>query len=161
MALLFVFGSPGAGKTYVGRVLHEEFNYYSYEADDDLTEEMIKAIQEERLFTDEMRERYFKIIIKKLSSLIQQHKNVVATQALIKEINRKQILQALPQTQFLHVSADISNITQRLKLRGDWVSIEYANKIRAIFEAPEIPHSNIDNNRDKQHVMQQLQGLLF
>lgn len=160
MALLFVFGTPGAGKSFVGRILHHEYGFFHYEADEDLTVSMIDAIKNEQVFTDEMRREYFDIIIQKTQFLLTQNKQIVITQALIKEANRQQIFHSLPQSKFIHVTAAITNINQRLKIRNNWVSIEYADKIRAIFEPPTMPHIIVDNNRDKQHVMNQLDAFL-
>lgn len=156
MALLFVFGSPGVGKSYVGRILRDEYRFFCYEADEDLSEEMIEAIRLQRIFTEKMRADFFSAVIKKTASLCKIHSNVVVTQALIKEANREQIASALPETQFIHVTANDNNTNTRLKLRSDWVSVEYANKIRAIFEAPRLPHIEIDNNHDEQHIINQL-----
>lgn len=156
MALLFVFGSPGVGKSYVGRILQDAYQFYCYEADDDLTDEMIEAIHCQRVFTEKMRADFFSAVITKTASLSNIHNNIVVTQALIKEANRNQIAAALPETQFIHVTADDNNTNTRLKLRGDWVSVEYSNKIRAIFEKPRLPHFEIDNNQDKQHITKQL-----
>lgn len=160
MALLFVFGIPGAGKSFVGRILHHEYQFFHYEADEDLTPAMIEAIQHERVFTDVMRHDYFDLVIQKTQALCAHNKNVVVTQALIKETNRQQISLSLPEAQFIHVTAAISNINERLKIRNNWVSIEYANKIRAIFEPPTMPHIIIDNNRDRQHIINQLDAFL-
>lgn len=160
MSLLFVFGTPGVGKSFVGRILHHEYDFFHYDADEDLTEEMIAAIKNEIVFTDAMRQEYFDIVVQKTDFLLERNKKVVVTQALIKEKNRHQIFAALPDTKFIHVTAAVNNINQRLRIRDNWVSVEYANKIRAIFEAPTMPHINIDNNRDKQHIMNQLDALL-
>jgi len=160
MSLLFVFGTPGVGKSFVGRILHHEYGFFHYDADEDLTEEMITAIKNEVVFSDAMRQQYFDIVVEKTKFLLERNDNIVVTQALIKESNRHQILKALPEIKFIHVTAAVNNINQRLKIRNNWVSIEYADKIRAVFEDPQMPHINIDNNRDKQHIMNQLDALL-
>ena len=160
MSLLFVFGTPGVGKSFVGRILHHEYDFFHYDADEDLTADMIAAIKNETVFTDAMRQKYFDIVLQKTDFLLKRNEKVVVTQALIKESNRRQIFAALPEIRFIHVTAAVNNINQRLRIRDNWVSIEYANKIRTIFEEPEMSHINIDNNRDKQHIMNQLDALL-
>lgn len=160
MALFFVFGTPGSGKSYVGRILETDYGYYCYDADDDLTADMIAAIQNEQVFTEAMRQAYFNIVTTKTLALVKKHANLVVTQALIKEKNRQQVLAQLPKAQFIHVTADVNTINKRLKIRNNWVSIDYANKIRAIFEEPQLSHFTIDNNLDKQHVKNQLDTFL-
>ncbi len=160
MSVLFAFGTPGVGKSFVGRILHHEYGYFHYEADEDLTVDMIEAIQKEQVFTDLMRQNYFDIIIEKIQFLQHKYDKIVVTQALIKEKNRQQIKNAILDVQFLHVIAAVKNINQRLKIRDNWVSIAYANQIREIFEPPRMPHITIDNNLDKKHVMLQLDAVL-
>ncbi len=57
--LLIVFGLPGAGKTYVGKLLKDEFGFYFYDGDRDLTDEMRQALKEKKLFNDSMRDVFF------------------------------------------------------------------------------------------------------
>ena len=45
MSLIILFGLPGTGKTYVGKVFEKYFDYYFYDGDNDLTPEMREAIQ--------------------------------------------------------------------------------------------------------------------
>lgn len=157
MSLVVVFGIPGVGKSYVGRIIESDFGYYCYDADEDLTEEMIASIKQEQVFTASMRQHYFDLVIAKTKELLKKYPNVVITQALIKEQNRHQLLAELPTAKFIHVTADDAVINQRLQTRNNWISIAFANKIRAIFEEPRIAHFKIDNNSDKQHVKDQLE----
>ena len=83
--LLIVFGLPGAGKTYVGNLLRDEFGFYFYEGDRDLTDEMQQALKEKKLFNDSMRDVFFKNLIGKVSQLHKTKKHLVVAQTFIKE----------------------------------------------------------------------------
>jgi len=69
MSLIILFGLPGTGKTYVGKIFEKYFDYHFYDGDNDLTEEMKEAIKVQRVFTDKMRDAYFKILISKIQDL--------------------------------------------------------------------------------------------
>jgi len=159
-ALLFLFGNPGVGKSYIGRMLEQDYGFHYYDADEDLTPEMLQAIKKEHVFTEAMRENYYTIITKKVQGLQKSKGKLVVTQALIKIKNRKHLLASFPSAKFVHITADTNKTNARLKNRGDWVSIDYANKIRDSFEAPQIPHIKLDNNYNNDHVKTQLEGIL-
>ncbi|MCC7359723.1 MAG: hypothetical protein IT317_09610, partial [Anaerolineales bacterium] len=42
--LLILFGLPGAGKSYVGRVVRDAFGYHLHEADDDIPEDYRRLV---------------------------------------------------------------------------------------------------------------------
>jgi len=56
-ATLFFFGLAGSGKSFVGDLIGELANWHVYHADDDLTDEMRLALDEQRAFTNPMRDR--------------------------------------------------------------------------------------------------------
>src|SRR5690606_4548719 len=57
--LLVLFGIPGAGKTYVGRVLAADFGFHFRDVDQDLPDEMREAIVNKQPVTDAMRDAFF------------------------------------------------------------------------------------------------------
>ena len=157
--MIILFGTPGVGKSFVGKILAHDYGYYFYDADVDLTPEMIKAVKTQTLYTDEMRDHYFAIVIKKMAALKLQQPKLVMAQALAKEKNRQQILTQFPEATFMLIEATEANIEKRIRSRVDWISIDYAKKIRNIFEKPQLKHFVLDNNEDESHIKQQLEQL--
>lgn len=169
--ILLIFGSAGVGKNFVGELLARDFAFQFYDADQDLTRDMVTAIRQQQTFTQAMRDDYATSMIKtlqKLSSTLSPQTQTNATarclqpdvalaQALPKESNRQQILRALPSAKFMYVDASVDITSQRLAQRNDWISLEFAAKIRAVFEPPRLPHVRLDNNGDINHIRQQLQ----
>lgn len=154
--LLFLFGLPGAGKNYVGHILKNNFNFYFYDADEDLTEDMRQAIHNKELYTNEMRDIFFKKVISQIKNLQKKYDKIVVTQTLAKERNRHQLLHDIPNCQFILIEANASIIRERLIHRSDWVSLEYAEKVNHAFEKPVVTHDVIENNGGAEEIINQL-----
>ena len=159
--LCVLFGTPAVGKNFVGQILKENFDFHFYDADVDLPPKMRAIIANQGIFTQAMRDEYFKKITEKLKMLTKNYERIVMAQAFAKEKNRSQLLRNFPQAKFLWVKADVENINLRLAKRNDWVTIKYAAKIRNIFEPPLHPHKILDNNKDEAHVLRQLEDLVL
>lgn len=147
MSLIVLFGLPGTGKTYVGHIFEKYFDYYFYDGDNDLTEEMKLAIKTKTVFTDEMRDKFFKRLINKIQDLGSRIKNLVVTQTFIKEKYRIDLLKKIPETRFILVETKKKIREKRLMDRMDYpLDLEYARIMEKNFEKPEIDHSKIINN---------------
>lgn len=149
MSLIILFGLPGTGKTYIGKVFEKYFNYYFYEGDNDLTKEMKEAIKTKTVFTDEMRSSYFKTLISKIQNLKSKHKNLVIAQTFIKEKYRVDLLEKLPDAKFILVETKTTIREKRLIERKDYpLDLEYARKMEINFDKPIINHVTIVNDYD-------------
>jgi shikimate kinase len=144
--LVVLFGLAGAGKTYAGKLLSEQSSFYFWDADEVLTDEMHECIREKRSFTQEMRDRYFALVIERVKELCKAHENVVITQAFYKNKNREQVLSEFPDSLFIQVSVELKTLVQRLRKRNNSVDEEYANKICANFEVPTHRYYSINND---------------
>ncbi len=133
---LFLFGLAGAGKTYLGRLIAERFGYTAYDLDSDLTPEMREAIAAKLPYTEEMRDEFFDVVIRRIAELKVLHPRLVLMQAAYKERHRIKVRQAYPEIQFVWVDAPLEIIQQRLTARRDAISPEYALSIMANFEPP-------------------------
>lgn len=149
MSLIILFGLPGTGKTYIGKVFEKYFNYYFYEGDNDLTKEMKEAIKIRKVFTDKMRNVFFKILIFKIQNLKSKHKNLVIAQTFIKEKYRVDLLEKLPDAKFILVETKTTIREKRLIERKDYpLDLEYARKMEINFDKPIINHVTIVNDYD-------------
>lgn len=157
--LLILFGTPGVGKNYVGRMLQDEFGFHFYDADIDLTPEMTEAIHRGELFTDEMRWQFYNIVNSRIHDLQKQYPRIAVAQALAKEKNRIQIMHEHPIAQFVLIHAQEDCIYERLCSRNDWVSPEFARKVQQAFEWPRIDYYSIENNHGYEEVFNQLKQL--
>jgi gluconokinase len=135
-SVLFFFGLAGSGKTHVARILGECLGWHVYEADEDLTDRMKKALKQRTNFTDDMRDEYFQIIINKIDELRKTHKHIIVTQATYKNRHRSLLLSSIQDISLIWVQANPAIITQRLRERGDAVTSEYAAQMSPGFELP-------------------------
>ncbi len=158
--LIYLFGLPAAGKNYVGHVLAEEFGYTFYDGDLDLTPELRDAVREERPFTDEMRDRYYDVLIDRITALTLLHPRLAFCQATFKERHRLLIAAAVPDIVFVLVEAEEEMRVERLSRGENPVTVEYARRIAGFFEKPRHPHFIISNNNGREDVVRQLAGLL-
>jgi gluconokinase len=158
--LIVLFGPPGVGKTFIGEIIANLFAFHFYDADTDLTPQMIKTIQNKKIFTNAMRTEFLTIMLTKIQNLQGKHPKLVVAQALAKEYQRQEMLKWFPQITFLFIAAEEQNVRARLKARKDWITMEYAHKINKIFEPPGVNHIKVDNNLDRLHIINQLSKIL-
>lgn len=157
MSLIILFGLPGTGKSFVGKIFKKYFDYYFYDGDKDLTEEMKEAIKIQKVFTDRMRDVFFEKLIDKIQNLLalsevegkSKHKRLTVAQTFIKEKYRINLFGKIPETKFILIETKKSVRERRLAQRTNYpLEIEYARKMNLNFDKPVINHLTIINNND-------------
>lgn len=162
MSLIVLFGLPGTGKSYVGKIFKKYFDHYFFDGDEDLTPEMKAAIKTKIVFTDQMRDVFFEKLIKKIKNFIIKHKNLVVSQTFIKEKYRVNLLEKIPEAKFVLVETNKSIREKRLNKRIDYpLNLEYARKMELNFDAPIIDYQKIINNDDgDKNIIKQIRELI-
>lgn len=162
MKIIVVFGLPGTGKTFVGKVFQEYFDYHFYDGDQDLPYEMQNAIKREEKITDSMRDLFFKKIIYETQALQKQYERIIVAQTFIKEKYRNLFLSTIPQTQFIFVQTDTHIRETRLLKRTSYpLSIKYTRDMISLFESPTISHVVINNNEiGKKSIKKQIHSFI-
>lgn len=149
MSLIILFGLPGTGKTYVGKIFEKYFDFYFYDGDNDLTEEMKEAIKVQKVFTNQMRDVFFEKLIKSILNLKFKHKKLAVAQTFIKDKYRVDLINKIPETKFILIKTKKSIREKRLNQRTNCpLKIEYARKMNVNFDKPMINHLTIANNID-------------
>lgn len=162
MSLIILFGLPGTGKTYVGKIFEKYFGYYFYDGDNDLTPEMKRAIKTKTVFTDKMRGVFFEKLITKIENLATKYKKLVVSQTFIKETYRLQLIKVIPETKFVLIETKKEIREKRLIDRVDYpLDLEYARIMEKNFEKPMIEHLINFNDEDGEvNIKKQLNLLL-
>lgn len=163
MSLVIIFGLPGTGKTYIGKVFEKYFDYYFYDGDNDLTPEMKEAIKTKTVFTDQMRDVFFEILINKIEALSEKYTKLVVAQTFIKEKYRLQLIKEVPEARFILVETKKEIREKRLKDRVDYpLDLGYAKIMEKNFDEPMINHSMIINNYEgKESIKKQIQQFVL
>ncbi|MDG5814733.1 AAA family ATPase [Chitinispirillales bacterium ANBcel5] len=155
-SVLFFFGLAGAGKSFVGDVAARATGRFLYHADDDLTDEMKKALTEKRRFTDGMRDEYFTIIAKRISELQKTYKTLIVTQGAYKRRNRRFLSSIIEDMEMVWVDADEKLILSRLQARSGILSAESFLTLKKDFEPPFDTKKVIINNSTEKEILAQL-----
>lgn len=153
---LFLFGLAGSGKSFVGDLIAEHTGRFIYHADSDLTDTMKRALALQRPFTETMRDEFFATIVEKIRQMRCEHQQLVVTQAVYKRRHRALLNSAIPDMEFIMVDAQDGLIAKRLKQRTDGISQYSAAALRSDFEPPDVSTKILQNNRDRQHIIKQL-----
>jgi gluconate kinase len=158
--IIFLFGLLGCGKNYVGKIF-EEIGFQLYDADQDLTIRMKSAIANHQVFTEQMRDEYFDIVIRKVAELQKNRRDLVVAQALFKNKHRRKILNALPDAKFIWVQCAPELISDRLTARANHIAGKsYGELVNSHFEIPTIPCEILMNNNGREEVLEQIKSLL-
>jgi gluconokinase len=159
--LLILFGLSGSGKNFVGDIFQKQFGFYHWDADLMLTADMLTCIKEKKHFTQQMRDNFTTLIIDKISELCPAYPDLVISQALYKEKNRRELLEAFPLAQLIHILADADQIIERLTERRGITDAAYAATIQNNFEKPDLPYEIIINNTGEEDVIRQAQQMIL
>jgi gluconokinase len=159
--LIILFGLSGVGKNYIGNIIAQSFPFVFWDGDEALTPMMKQYIAEQKVFTQAMRDEFCPILIDEIKQRMRACSNLVVAQGLYKEVNRKQILAAVPDARLIHVTADLTTIQNRLANRHQQINIDYGFKISQAFEPPQLCQAVIQNNVEGQEQIQsQLREIL-
>ena len=162
MQIVVLFGLPGAGKTFVGKILSKKFGYFLYDADADLPLEMEKVIREEGKVTEEMRDLFIKRVMARVRELKKKHSKIAVAQTFIKERHRQQFLDTFSDARFILITADVEIREARLLHRKKLpISAKYARVMLRNFDKPEIQFETLENNVDGEEAIKAQVRLLL
>mmetsp|Transcript_28307 Transcript_28307/g.61969 ORF Transcript_28307/g.61969 Transcript_28307/m.61969 type:complete len:208 (-) Transcript_28307:193-816(-) len=147
--VLYLFGPPGSGKSYLGKLLACELTCDFIDADDWLPEDMHLALQKGRGFSQEQRDRYYMLIAERLLERTRDSASslpVVVAQATIKNRHRHLLLKSVPGICMCWVRAPPEVCVQRLSIGRNLVSSTLGSSMAREFEVPDHDHVSIFND---------------
>jgi len=156
---LFLFGLAGSGKSYIGDLIGELCHWHVYHADEDLTDEMLNALANHQPFTPAMRDVFFDKVSRKILQLQGQHDHLVVTQAAYKIKHRNFLLSCISNMDFVMVDTSDDLIEKRIGFREKGISMKSAKALRQDFERPGADIAVVENNRNRAHIIRQLNSL--
>jgi dephospho-CoA kinase len=166
VAILWLFGKTGSGKSYIGSFL-ESKGVLHLDCDHYITQEMRDCLDEDKQMTPEMITRYVIHLSLIVNAYRRQHqgRSFVVTQAMYLNEHRQLLLDKFDDLQFVWIKAKPAIRDLRLMARylaeKSKVSPEYARKMDDCFEVPTHPHLVFDNDySDDDTMLDNLNDLL-
>lgn len=157
--VFILYGPPGSGKNFVAEWLVRDHDFYFYDADIDLTDDMKQCLFEKHPFTQAMRDHFFGIVIKKMRKLVKAYPKLVMAQAISRKKNRAQLSKAFPDAKFVHIDADYYTRLQRLAKRRGWVTPDWIDKLLKVQQPGNPKHLHLDNSKDIAHLQRQYSSI--
>jgi gluconate kinase len=144
--LIILFGLPGAGKSYAGRLLRDLFGYHFHEADDDIPADYRALVAAGQVVSEERRDAYHRALLDRLAELRSQHPRLAVAVPLLRDRHRRWIAERFPEAVFILVHCAPEPWAARLAARAHTVGLDYARVVSALYEPPTIPHHVLDNS---------------
>ena len=159
--LLVLFGLPGAGKTFAGALLRDEFGFHFHESDDDIPEDYRRLVAAGQVVSDERRDGYHRHLLDRIAALAESHPRLAVAVPLLRQKHREWIQARFPQAHFVLVQVDPALWQSRLARRTHTVGADYARKILPLYEPPALEHATLDTTPEgPAAVREQLSALL-
>lgn len=160
-ALVILFGLPGAGKSYAGRLLRDAFGYHLHEADDDIPADYKRDVAAGQVVSDERRDAYHRLLVERVAELRAIHPRLAVAVPLLRDKHRHWLRDRFPDAVFVLVTCAAGPWEARLAQRTHTVGLDYARKIVALYEPPTLPHATLDDSAEGAETLRaQLQHIL-
>lgn len=144
--IVFLFGPPGSGKTYLGNLLQKNFGFSFYDADRDMPPSYIEAANLGQV-TDQMETQYMNRMIQKIPVFLAQNDRLVVSQLLLRNKHRQLIRESFPEIKFVLVETADGIRKERVADRGGHpINQTAALAVAQRFEAPAVSHQVFSNN---------------
>lgn len=159
--LLILFGLPGAGKSYAGHLLRDDFGFYFHESDEDIPDDYRRLVAAGQVVSDERRDEFHRRLLDRMAALAGEHPRLAVAVPLLRQKHRDWIKARFPHAHFVLVEVDPLLWEARLAGRTHTVGADYARKIRPLYEPPTVAHVVLDSSTPgAEPIRQQLRTLL-
>jgi|SRR3990172_2521475 len=145
--IFFLFGKPGSGKTTVGRIAERKYGISFYDADNDLTPEILACIRRGSPVSDAMRGRFYRVVKARVRRIASTCPRIAVSIPTMTDDHRGYFLSAFPGSVAVCVLIRPAVHERRLHLRKSHiVSHQYWKTVKKNFAAPKIPCIRLSNN---------------
>lgn len=165
-----IFGLSGSGKSFLARILNEEFGYAWVRSDvvrKELAglrpEQVAKSEFGKGIYTEEMTRRVYEEMVKRAEELVRKGKRVVLDATFLKRWQRELVKSRLREALFILATASEEEIRRRLSKRKDVSDADFAIylKQREVFEPPkEVDYVEVNTERSEEELRSILKDLV-
>ncbi|SNZ11532.1 gluconokinase/hypothetical protein [Hydrogenobacter hydrogenophilus] len=159
-------GLSGSGKSFVARILHEEFGFEWIRSDAIRKElagvyERIKVGFGEGIYSEDWTKRVYEEMINRAKVLKDAGRHVVIDATFLKKWQRDMVKEQLGDVLFLMTVADEEEIKKRLSQREDISDADWNIYLRQkeVFEPPE-DITTINTQKDREEIKAELRKVL-
>ena len=146
--LIILFGLPGAGKSFVGEMLRDEFGFTFHEADDDIPDDYRQLVVAGHVVGEPMRDDYHRNLLDVIAALWAVHARLAVAAPLLRDRHRRWLHERFPQALFLYVESEPAAWQARLSRRTHTISLDYARKVAGLNEPISVPFERLENNAE-------------
>lgn len=151
MAIYFLFGKTGAGKSHVGELL-KTHGVRHIDGDDFITAKMKQCLTEDIQMTPELIDEFVVVLGDVIASTKEKYPGMpfIISQALYLDSHRCQLLAQHPDLSFVHVQTSQvireARINERYRCGKSKVTVAYAKEMDTFFENPSHPVLELEND---------------
>ncbi|MDQ7037701.1 MAG: AAA family ATPase [Aquificota bacterium] len=168
--VVVVFGLSGSGKSFLSKLISEEFGYEWVRSD--VIRKEIAGIPSHRsarsgfgegIYTEEMTRKVYTEMVERASRLIKEGKRVVLDATFLKRWQREMVASRFDRPLFILTWAEEEEIKRRLSKRVDVSDADFEIYLRQkeVFEPPEeISYVRINTQKSKEDLKDLLSDLL-
>jgi gluconokinase len=168
--LVVVFGLSGSGKSFISKILHEDFGY-EWIRSDAIRREIMgidpdKSVKQgfgQGIYSEKITHRVYEEMLRRAKNLLRKGSNVVLDATFLRAWQREQVLKVFPKALFILVEAPEGEIKRRLESRQDIsdADFEIYLKQKEVFEPPkEVNFIKIKNTKSRRELSELLAKVL-
>lgn len=155
-----LFGLPGSGKDFVGKIFRDSFGYVFCEGDQSFTDGMREYLSQGKVVTPKIKREYLDVLMNKIRILRSEYSNVIVTDALFNESERQLLAENFPDAKFVLIETTQEIRERRIDQRVQIAKKEFSKASRSFFEPPKLPHEKILNISDEFAIQAQIKRIL-
>jgi|GEM_PF-3078154 len=148
-----LFGPPGVGKTYMGRLLSLDMGWYFFDADTIyLNDDKLRYLLKNGKYDQTVRDKFVNKLIMTVQHMVATNpgRHIVIAEAFTKEKNRREFLEYFDeQVNYIMIHASRDLAFQRMKIRmikeEHVIDTSIFEFVWDEFEVPRIPHKVLRN----------------
>ncbi len=168
--VVVIFGLSGSGKSFLSRILHEEFGYEWFRSDVIRKElagkdphESARADFGKGIYTQDMTKRVYQEMVERAKSLVSKGKRVVLDATFLKRWQRDLVRRNFKDALFILATADEEEIKRRLSSRKDVSDADFSIylKQKEVMEPPsEVDYIEINTQKSREELRSILEKLI-
>lgn len=158
--LIFLFGTWGSGKSYVGNLIQEHAGVPHMEADLLFDKDMVRGIRL-RTFHELELDNYFNKVFTEVASYMRRSPNIIVSQAIYREKYRQFLYECFaPEVRFVWVYTP-NAMEQKSRVNGRAsegaiINGDMLDYMAPYWEQPELPHYVLNNDETLQEELPKL-----